>query len=116
VAGPVGLGSAAAAEDRGFAVIGVDADLTQTNPDAKEVYLTSVLKKIDNAVYEAVRRMATGEFKGGENFISTLANDGVGLAPYHDWESKVPAELTAELETVKQGIIDGSIKTGWPVE
>lgn len=116
VAGPVGLGSAAAAQDRGFAVIGVDADLTQTNPDAKEVYLTSVLKKIDNAVYEAVRRMETGEFEGGTNFISTTANDGVGLAPYHDWEDKVPAELTAELEQIKQGIIDGSIKTGWPVE
>ena len=51
-----------------------------------------------------------------QGFISTLANDGVGLAPYHDWESKVPAELTAELETVKQGIIDGTIKTGWPIE
>jgi basic membrane protein A len=72
VAGPVGLGSAAAAQDRGFAVIGVDADLTQTNPDAKEVYMTSVLKKIDNAVYEAVRQMIEGEFQGGTNFESTL--------------------------------------------
>jgi basic membrane protein A len=115
VAGPVGLGSAAAAQDRGFAVIGVDADLTQTNPDAKEVYMTSVLKKIDNAVYEAVRQMIEGEFQGGTNFESTLANDGVGLAPYYDWEDRVPAELTAEIEQVKQGIIDGSISTGWPV-
>ncbi len=115
VAGPVGLGSAAAAQDRGFAVIGVDADLTQTNPDAKEVYLTSVLKKIDNAVYEAVRRMDSGEFEGGSNYISTLSNDGVGLGPYHDWEDRVPAELTAEVEAIKQGIIDGSISTGWPV-
>ncbi|GAB4429310.1 MAG: hypothetical protein Kow0031_09840 [Anaerolineae bacterium] len=115
VAGPVGLGSAAAAQDRGFAVIGVDADLTQSNPDAAEVYMTSVLKKIDVAVYEAVKRMADGTFEGGTNYISTLANDGVGLAPYHDWEDRVPAELTAELDAIKQGIIDGSISTGWPV-
>jgi phosphonate transport system substrate-binding protein len=115
VAGPVGLGSAAAAQDRGFAVIGVDADLTQSNPDAAEVYMTSVLKKIDVAVYEAVKRMDDGTFEGGTNYISTLANDGVGLAPYHDWEDRVPAELTAELDGIKQGIIDGSISTGWPV-
>jgi basic membrane protein A len=115
VAGPVGLGSAAAAQDRGFAVIGVDADLTQTNPDAAEVYMTSVLKKIDVAVYEAVMQMADGTFEGGTNLVSTLENDGVGLAPYHDWEDRVPAELTAEIEEIRQGIIAGDISTGWPV-
>jgi basic membrane protein A len=115
VAGPVGLGSAAAAQDRGFAVIGVDADLTQTNPDAAEVYMTSVLKKIDVAVYDAVLQMAEGVFEGGTNLVSTLENDGVGLAPYHDWEDRVPAELTAELEEIKQGIIASEILTGWPV-
>jgi phosphonate transport system substrate-binding protein len=77
--------------------------------------MTSVLKKIDVAVFEAVRRMEDGTFEGGTNFISTLENDGVGLAPYHDWEDRVPAELTAEIEEIKQGIIDGSISTGWPV-
>jgi phosphate/phosphite/phosphonate ABC transporter binding protein len=115
VAGPVGLGSAAAAQDRGFAVIGVDADLTQTNPDAVEVYMTSVLKQIDVAVYQAVMQMADGTFEGGTNLISTLENDGVGLAPYHDWEDRVPAELTAEIEEIRQGIIAGDISTGWPV-
>ncbi len=115
VAGPVGLGSAAAAQDRGFMVIGVDADLTQTNPDAAEVYLTSVLKKIDVAVFEAVRLMETGDFEGGTNFISTLGNGGVGLAPFYDYEDDVPQELKDELAEIEQGIIDGSISTGWPV-
>jgi phosphonate transport system substrate-binding protein len=59
--------------------------------------------------------METGEFEGGTNYLSNLANDGVGLAPYHDWEDRVPAELTAELDEIRQGIIDGSISTGWPV-
>ncbi len=115
VAGPVGLGSATAAQDRGFKVIGVDADLTQTNPDAKEVYLTSVLKKIDVAVKEAVTRMATGTFEGGTNFVSTTANGGVGLAPFYDYDSQVPQEVKDGLAEIEQGIIDGSIKTGWPV-
>ena len=114
VAGPVGLGSAAAAQDRGFAVIGVDADLTQTNPDAQEVYITSVLKKIDVAVFEAVKRMEDGSFEGGTNYVSTSANGGVGLAPYHDWEDKVPQEMRDELAAIELGIIDGSISTGWP--
>lgn len=113
VAGPVGLGSATAAQDRGFTVIGVDADLTQTNPDAAEVYLTSVLKKIDVAVEEAVTRMADGSFEGGTNLVSSLENGGVGLAPFYDFE--VPQELQDELATIEAGIIDGSISTGWPV-
>ena len=115
VAGPVGLGSATAAQDRGFTVIGVDADLTQTNPDAADVYLTSVLKKIDVAVAEAVQRMETGTFEGGTNFISTLANGGVGLGPFHDYEDAVSQEMRDELAAIEQGIIDGSISTGWPV-
>ena len=43
-------------------------------------------------------------------YIGTLANDGVGLAPYHDFESKVPAELNAKIEELKAQIIDGTIK------
>jgi phosphate/phosphite/phosphonate ABC transporter binding protein len=115
VAGPVGLGSAAAAQDRGFKVIGVDADLTQTNPDAKDVYLTSVLKKIDVAVFEAVKRMNDGTFEGGTNFVSTLENGGVGLAPFYDYEDDVPQEIKDDLAEIEQGIIAGSINTGWPV-
>jgi phosphonate transport system substrate-binding protein len=111
----VGLGSATAAQERGFTVIGVDADLTETNPDAADVYLTSVLKKIDVAVKEAVSRMATGTFEGGTNFISTLENGGVGLGPFHDYEDDVPQELRDELAAIEKGIIDGSISTGWPV-
>ena len=42
-------------------------------------------------------------------YIGTLANDGVGLAPYHDFESKVPAELNTKIEELKAQIIDGTI-------
>src|SRR5688572_14073381 len=100
VAGPVGLGSATAAQERGFKVIGVDADLTQTNPDAAEVYLTSVLKKIDVAVYGAIKNMVEGNFEGGSNFVSTLENDGVGLAPFYDYDADVPQELKDALAEI----------------
>lgn len=115
VAGPVGLGSATAAQERGFQVIGVDADLTETNPDAAEVYLTSVLKKIDVAVYEAISQIETDTFAGGTNLISNLENGGVGLAPFYDYDDDVPQEMKDELAAIEAGIIAGEISTGWPV-
>jgi phosphate/phosphite/phosphonate ABC transporter binding protein len=116
VAGPVGLGSAAAAQDRGFSMIGVDADYYESAADFKEIFVSSVLKKIDVAVKEAVTRMANGAFEGGTNYVSTLKSGGVGLAPFHDYEDKVPQQLKDDLAAIEKGIIDGSIKTGWPVE
>jgi len=116
VAGPVGLGSAAAAQDRGFTVIGVDADQTQTAPEFKDVYLTSILKNMNVAIVEIIGMIEAGAFAGGTNFFNTLENGGVGLAPFYDYDAKIPQELKDELETSKQGVIDGSIKTGWPVE
>ncbi len=109
VAGPAGVGSAAAAQERGLAVIGVDADFYQTVPEFREVYLTSVLKKIDVVVAEAIRRMDSGEFEGGTNFIGTTANGGVGLAPFHDWDDRVPQELRDQLAAIEADLIDGSI-------
>jgi basic membrane protein A len=69
-----------------------------------------VEKGIQTAVKGAVTTAANGSFKGG-NYIGTLANGGVQLAPYHDFSSKVPAALQSELTQIKQGIISGSIKT-----
>jgi len=116
VAGPVGLGSMAAAQDRGFMAIGVDADWVLTAPEYSDVILTSALKKVDVAVAEAIQRMENGTFEGGTNYISTLENGGVGLAPFHEFEDAVSQEMRDELAAIEQGIIDGSISTGWPVE
>ena len=52
---------------------------------------------------------AGGSFKGG-NYVGTLANGGVALAPFHTFDSKVPAALKSELAQVKAGIVSGSIK------
>jgi len=115
VAGGVGLGSAAVAQERGLTVIGVDADLTQTAPEFEAVYLTSVLKKVDVAVFEAIKRNHEGRFEGGTNYIGTLANEGVGLAPFHTYEAKIPSSLQVELEQIRQGLIADTISTGWPI-
>ncbi len=114
VAGPVGLGSAALADELGtdaLMIVGVDADQTQTDPDRAHVYLTSVLKRMDSTVKQVIKAAMDGKFEGGL-MVGTLANGGVGLAPYHHLDSKVPAALKAEVEAVKAGLISGKINAG----
>ncbi|MDD5367750.1 MAG: BMP family ABC transporter substrate-binding protein [Anaerolineaceae bacterium] len=111
VAGPVGLGTAAAVKERGKGfVIGVDADWFLTNPDYGAITLTSVLKKMDATTLDAIKQVVDGTFKGGVT-TGTLKNKGVDIAPFHDLDSQVSAALKTELEQVRQGILDGTIKT-----
>lgn len=114
VAGPVGLGSAALADEVGtdaLKIIGVDADQALTDSEKSDVYLTSVLKRMDATVQQVINDAMDGTFEGGV-VVGTLENDGVGLAPFHSFEDAVPAELKAEIEEIKAGIIDGSISIG----
>jgi basic membrane protein A len=108
VAGPVGLGSAAACKEKGCMIVGVDTDWFISAPEFKEVYLTSVMKKMDVAVFNAVKAAATDTFKGG-TYVGTLEDGGVDIAPFHDMESKVPAGLLDEIDQIRQDIIDGKI-------
>lgn len=111
VAGPVGLGTAAAARERGNAyIIGVDTDMTVSAPEYKPIILTSVLKNMDVAVYNAADQVVNGTFAGGL-YVGVLANNGVGIAPFHDLDNMVPATLKTELEEVRAGIIAGTIAT-----
>jgi len=71
--------------------------------------LTSVLKNISNAVFDVVTGASTGDFDSTP-YVGTLENEGVGVAPFHDFESMVDAELAGELEALIAGIIDGSIE------
>jgi basic membrane protein A len=108
VAGPVGLGSAQFALESNGAVriIGVDVDMSVSNPDAASVYIASVLKNIDAAVFAAISDTVSGAATS-DNYVGTLENGGVGVA-----FTDVPAELQAEVEAVGQGIVDGSISLG----
>lgn len=106
VAGPVGEGSVAVAEETGnLWVVGVDADWAETLPDSAEVILTSVLKGLDVAVFEVIRSVATDSFEGG-NREFTIADNGVGLGRIH--ESVDPA-LVEEVAEIEAGLKDGSI-------
>jgi basic membrane protein A len=106
VAGPVGLGSAALAQELGSVwIIGVDADWFETSPEYSDVVLTSVLKGLDVAVFDTIKSVAEGSFEGGTR-LYTIAEDGVGIGPINE---SVPAELAAEVDAVREGLVDGSI-------
>jgi basic membrane protein A len=110
VAGPVGLGTAAAVKERGNAwIIGVDSDWALINPDYAPVTLTSVMKLMDATTYDAIKQVVDGTFKGGAT-VGNLQNNGVAIAPFHDADSVVPAELKTELEQVRADMLAGKIK------
>ena len=111
VGGPIYQGAITAIEDSGkdIAMLGVDADLYETDPSTQPYVMTSILKGMKVSTYEAVLAAGQDEFDFAP-YVGTLENDGVGIAPFHDWESKVSPELQGKLDEVKAGIIDGSIK------
>ncbi|HEY0374244.1 MAG TPA: BMP family ABC transporter substrate-binding protein, partial [Amnibacterium sp.] len=116
VAGSLYQGAAAAITgSKSSAVLeGVDADLFLTDPKYKSLILTSILKKVDVAATQVVEQAAKSKTFDNTTYIGDLKNGGVGLSPFHDFASKVPSSLQSDLDAVKAGILDGSIKVDSP--
>jgi len=117
VAGNVGLGAAKAVQQADQAagsdkvnMFWVDTDGCISAATYCTYFITSVTKGIVAAVKTAVLAAANGTFAGG-TYVGTLSNGGAVLSPYHDFASKVPASLQAELNTIATGIENGSIQT-----
>ena len=116
VAGNVGLGAAKAVQQANAAagsqkvnMMWVDVDGCVSAAQYCKYFITSVEKGIVTAVKTAVLAAASGSFKGG-NYVGTLANGGVTLAPFHEFDGKVPSSLKSELQQIGAGIANGSIK------
>jgi len=111
VAGPVGLGTLAAVQERGGAyVIWVDVDGTISAPEYASIILTSVLKKLDVTVVEAAQAVEDGTFAGGIH-VANLENGGVDIAPFYDLASMVPADVQGEIDGLRAEIIAGTLAT-----
>ena len=50
-----------------------------------------------------------GTLKGGNNVLYGLKEDGVGLSPYHDWDSKIPADVKAAVDKAKADVVAGTV-------
>lgn len=106
----MGLGSLSSVQAAGSdsnAIIWVDSDGYEST-DGGQYMLTSVVKEMGNAVFETIKESAEGSFSS-DPYVGTLANEGVSIAPYHDWDSKVTPEVKTRVEELKQQIIDGTL-------
>lgn len=115
VGGPIFLSAIAAIKDskKDIALVGVDTDQFISVAADNGMFLTSVVKEMKKSVYDLVIADSEGKFDATA-YVGTLKNEGLALAPFHDYESKVSPTLQAELDTIKAGIIDGSIKATSP--
>lgn len=109
VGGLIGSPGFAVARERGGYAVWVDVDGVNLFPDDSDVILTSVMKNMDNSVYDVIKATMDGEFNGCGVYVGSLDNAGVGIAPYHDLDSAVPADLKAEVEDLAKQIISGEI-------
>jgi basic membrane protein A len=91
----------------GLYCIGVDVDQWNTVPEAQPCLVTSAMKNIKEAVFDLLSQYAAGTPHEGLYFGT------VGLAPYHDVESVVTADMQAQLDAIRAGLGDGSISTGY---
>ncbi len=105
-AGATGLGVLQAAADGGALAIGVDANQNYLHPGK---VLTSMLKRVDVAVYNVMKSGKDGAFKGGIQALG-LAQDGVGYAMDDNNKALVTPEMTAAVEKAKADIISGAVK------
>ncbi len=102
VAGGCGLGALDAAKEQGVWGIGVDADQSFLGPHI----LTSAVKRVDTAVFLAIKSVVDGNFKGG-NMIFGLKQNGVGIGKI---SPKVPKSEVAKVNQIRADIISGKIK------
>lgn len=109
VAGPVGRGSLTAIEDFGSGlVIWVDTDGTIAVPNQASLLLTSIMKNMDVAVFESVEMALEDTFQSGL-YVGTLANGGVGIAPFYDNEDRVPQAARDRIPELTDAIIAGEL-------
>ena len=112
VGGNTGNGGLLAAKEKGLMAIGVDVDQYNTYPEVQDALVTSAMKNVDVAVYEYLKEVKDGTSKAGVE-TANINNGGVGLAPYHDWDSKVPDAVKAKVQEATDGLKNGTITTGY---
>lgn len=115
VAGTLFRASVEAMIDRGIdgALVGVNSDVFEVAPEYSKYYLTSVMKNLTTATKEVTLAAAAGEFSNAP-YIGTLENNGVGIAPTHDWESRLDPALLDEVAALRADIISGAFAVTSP--
>jgi basic membrane protein A len=113
-AGGSGLGVFQAAAASGNRAIGVDADqyLTVGDPALQPVIMTSMLKRVDNAVEQFINDYAEGNVQGAEDVLNDLSTEGIDLATSGGFID----DIQTDIDQYKQQIIDGTITVPTTIE
>jgi basic membrane protein A len=101
VAGQCGLGAIDAAKEKGVQAIGVDADQSYLGSQI----ITSALKKVDVAVFNAIKSVQDNTYKGGADIVADLNNDGVGIGKISAAGQKYADKVKPIEEQIKSGSI-----------
>ena len=110
-----GAGSAIRSSGADAVLVGVDSDLHVADTSGYgDLMLTSVLKNIQPTVATVVEQAASESAFDNSQYVGTLQNDGVGLAPFYQFDTRIPPDLQSQLAHLKAGIVDGSIRVGSP--
>jgi basic membrane protein A len=110
--GYVGLVTGACLAEVGNDVLCVDVDQYNTYPEVKDALISSAAKNVDVAVYNYLKAVVGGTSKAGM-FTANLSNGGIGLAPYHDWDSKIPQSVKDSVTKAAADLKSGALKTGY---
>jgi basic membrane protein A len=101
VAGSCGLGAIDAAKEKGVQAIGVDADQAYLGSQI----ITSALKKVDVAVFNAIKSVQDNSYKGGTDTVNSLQNNGVGIGKI----SPAGQKYATQVKDIQKQILDGTI-------
>jgi basic membrane protein A len=112
VGGNTGNGGLLAAKEAGLAAIGVDVDQYNTYPEVKDALVTSAMKNVNVAVDDYIKSVVAKTDKAGV-VTANIKNGGVGLAPYHDWDSKVPQSVKDKVKEATDALKAGTLTTGY---
>ncbi len=110
--GNTGNGALLGALAKNKTCIGVDTDQYISYPDAKGCLMTSAEKKLAVAVKTAIVDMVKNTWPSSNLLVFDAANGGVGISPYHDYDSKIPADVKAKITDIQKKLADGSLQTG----
>jgi basic membrane protein A len=105
--GKTGDGVFDAAREKQKFAIGVDMNQEDAAPG---LVLTSMVKLVDNAVYEVARQVKDGTFQGGKPLILGLASKGVDYVYNEKNKSLIPDDVRAKVEDLRAKIISGEIQ------
>lgn len=93
--------------DKKLWAIGVDQDQAVKVPEYADIILTSMVKRVDTATYDAVKSVSQGKFEGGKSKVYGLKEEGVGIAGTSN--KNTPKDVLDLVEKYKKAIVDGKI-------